>query len=292
MRVARYHWPAMGLPPRAAPKGFTLIEILVVLVIVAILLTMAMVLTRGLSAAQKRSLTTARLGAVDAALVQFVMQQRRLPCPADGTIATGMPNAGVEAWAAGACTTATQVNGVVPWVSLGLPEAESADGWDRRLTYRVHSALVAVGGMDMSWCDPAGTAGVGAGNLCNTACTSTTLTTACTSPANFLTGKGLTIRNVVGGVLMAPPGTGAAYIVISHGESGGGGYLNSGVLATSSTTDGLEEAKNYATTAVTQPYYVDDGLSDVAGANHFDDQVSRPSVLSVVTKAALGPRSH
>jgi hypothetical protein len=90
---------------------------------------------------------------------------------------------------------------------------------------------------------------------------------------------------------MTPPATGAAYVLISHGETGGGGYLNSGQLFSGTTTDGDEEKKNYAD-KVLQPYYVDDALAEGAGATHFDDMVSRPSVMSVVTKAALGPRSH
>jgi prepilin-type N-terminal cleavage/methylation domain-containing protein len=284
----------MGLPSRASrsasPNGFTLVEILMVLVIVGVLLAMAAVLTRGVSAAQKRSVTATRLAGVDAALVQFVMQQRRLPCPADGTIASGAANAGTEQWAAGACTVATQANGVVPWVTLGLPEIDGTDGWDRRFTYRVQSALVAANALDMSQCDPAGT-GPAVGGACAGGCVSTNLA-ACTSPTNYLTGKGLSIRNVVGATLMAPPSTGAAYVVISHGETGGGAYLGTGTLTTSTTTDGTEEQKNYVTTAVTQPYYVDDSVSDLAGANHFDDIVSRPSLLSVITKAALGPRAH
>ena len=278
-------------------RGFTLVEILVVLVIVAILLAMAMTLTRGITAAQKRSLTATRMAAVDAALVQFVMQQRRLPCPADGTIGNGLPNAGVEGWAAGACTTATQVNGVVPWITLGLSESDGTDGWDRRLTYRVHPTLVAANIMDMSQCDPAGAAAATGAGACQAPCTNATVGN-CTTPTNYLIGKGLVIQNVVGATLMSQPtvavpsNSAAAYVVISHGETGGGAYLGSGQLATTTTTDGLEEAKNYATTAVTQPYYVDDSISDVAGASHFDDIVSRPSVLSVITKAALGPRSH
>ena len=87
------------------------------------------------------------------------------------------------------------------------------------------------------------------------------------------------------------PPTGAAYVLISHGESGGGAFLDTGVLSTSTTTDGTEEQKNY-TTQVLQPYYVDDQSIDVGGATHFDDVVLRPSVLSVATKAGLGPRSH
>jgi hypothetical protein len=91
-------------------------------------------------------------------------------------------------------------------------------------------------------------------------------------------------------VLPAAP-TGAAYVLTSHGESGGGAYLNSGVISTSTVTDGTEERKNYAS-AVLQPYYVDDSISDAGGVLHFDDIISRPSVLSVINKAGLGPRPH
>jgi len=119
----------------------------------------------------------------------------------------------------------------------------------------------------------------------------------CTPPKNFLSGtvtaRGLTVRNLTGTALMEPlvqPGvnTGAAYVVISAGESGGGAYLNTGTLATSATTDGDEEKKNYANLAL-QPYYVDNTESSTP---HFDDVVSRPSILSVASKAGVAPRSH
>jgi len=84
------------------------------------------------------------------------------------------------------------------------------------------------------------------------------------------------------------PNTGAAYVVISPGESGGGGYLNSGILSTSAATDGTEEQKNYANLDL-QPYYLDNTES---AAPHFDDVVSRPSILAVATKAGVAPRSH
>ncbi|HYC36517.1 MAG TPA: type II secretion system protein [Usitatibacter sp.] len=282
-------------PFRRASRGFTLIEITVVLVIIAIFLAMAAVMFRGVAAAQKRSITGTRMATVDAALVQFVQLNKRLPCPANGTIAWNGVNPGVEVIAAGVCT-GNQANGVVPWVTLGLTESDATDGWERRLTYRVDEDLVETGAMDMSWCDPAGTgAAAGATNeLCNTACTNSALGN-CTSPVNFLTagagGKGLRVQSITGTALMAPPNTGAAYVLISHGESGGGGYLNTGVLFTSTTIDGTEEQLNYAN-LVLRAYYVDDALTDLAGASHFDDLVSRPSVLALAAKAGLGPRSH
>jgi prepilin-type N-terminal cleavage/methylation domain-containing protein len=281
-------------------SGFTLIEIVVVIVIIAVLIAMAASLTRGVTAAQKRSLTVTRLAAVDAALTNFVSQQKRLPCPADGTLASSNANAGVEGVrvAATGCNPTTQVNGVVPWRALGLSEADATDGWDRRLTYRIDPVLAADNGMNMSFCDPAGSAPAGAlPNVCNTACTNTMLTS-CTSPANFLANRGLRVRNAAGTDLMEPavtPHTGAAYVVISAGESGGGAYLGSGQLAASSVGDGTEEQKNYASLPfanVAATYYVDDSIAEVATSAHFDDMVSRPALLAVIARAGLGPRSH
>ena len=225
-------------------------------------------------------------------LAQFVTRYRRLPCPADGTLASANGAAGTEGARAPATgCTGNQQNGVVPWRDLGIAELDATDGWDRRLTYRVFPLLAADNMMDVTKCDPAGTAAVAAGGACASPCTSTT----CTSPSNFLNTKGLRIRNVAGTVLMDPavaPFTGAAYVVVSHGESGGGGYLNSGELAASSVGDGTEEMKNYASAqyVAATSYYVDDGIADAAGATHFDDIVSRPTIMGVAAKAGLGPR--
>ncbi|HUP30355.1 MAG TPA: type II secretion system protein, partial [Usitatibacter sp.] len=241
---------------RSAARGFTLIEVVMVLLIVSVVIAMAAVMTRGVVGAQKRSLTATRMSGVEVALAQFVVQQKRLPCPADGTLDTAHNNAGIEGarTATGGCTA--QQDGVVPWRAIALSEAEATDGWDRRLTYRVGPLLGANNGMDMSSCDPAGGANATAVSpFACAACVSTNLP-ACTLPTNFLTnngganGKGLQVRNIAGVVLMDPnpaganPHTGAAYVLISPGESGGGGYLSSGILGTSSSTDGTEELKN------------------------------------------------
>jgi prepilin-type N-terminal cleavage/methylation domain-containing protein len=279
-------------------RGFTLVEIVVVLLIMGIVLAMAAAITRGVVASQKRSLTATRMATVDAALVQFVMQQRRLPCPADGTKPSSDANAGIEGPRGAAGCTGTQATGVVPWRALALTEAEATDGWERRLTYRVDATLGADNGMDMTACDPAGTEAVQAnGHACNAACTSTALAS-CTPPLHFLSGtataKGLTVRNLAGVVVMNPalspgPNTGAAYVVISAGETGGGAYTNNGALApTGSGGDGDEEKKNYADLPLAA-YYVDDGNT---ATPHFDDAVLRPSILSVAAKAGVAPRSH
>src|SRR5688572_1030837 len=169
-------------------RGFTLVEILVVVVILGLIMAMAAILLRSVTATQKRSVTATRLANIEAALVQFVQVQRRLPCPADGTQSAAA--GGLEMYAGGACTGGQQ-HGVVPWRTLGLSAADILDGWDRRITYRVGSALVANEAMNLSKCDPAGTGALVAG-VCNTTCTATSLGN-CTPPGTYLTTKGLTV---------------------------------------------------------------------------------------------------
>src|SRR5690242_13858573 len=116
--------------PRPA-RGFTLIEIVVVLFILGVAVAMAVALTNALTASQRLSTTTTRMQTVDAAIVQFVMQQKRLPCPADGTLASTDLNAGLETarTSAAGCTT-NEAGGVVPWRALGLSEQDATDGWN------------------------------------------------------------------------------------------------------------------------------------------------------------------
>ena len=242
------------------------------------------------------------MATVDAALTQFVQQQKRLPCPADGTLVSTNANAGTEQnWSAAGCT-GNQQGGVAPWRALGLSESDASDGWDRRLTYRLDPALGKTGGMDMSLCDPAGTeGGVAPAPSCNPGCSSTSLAT-CTPPVMFLRGRGLLVKNVARTTVMDPAPspstaapTGAAYVLVSPGESGGGGYLSSGQLGVSAAGDGTEEMKNYASlpfTSLTVTYYVDDSIIATLDTTHFDDIVSRPAVLSLASKAGLGPRAH
>src|SRR6185437_12239831 len=100
-----------------------------------------------LSASQRLSTTTTRMQAVDAAIVQFVMQQKRLPCPADGRLLSTDAQAGFEQRDAvsGKCNIGAVADsvqyGVVPWTSVGLTENDSTDGWNHRLTYRIPPVL-------------------------------------------------------------------------------------------------------------------------------------------------------
>jgi hypothetical protein len=96
-----------------------------------------------------------------------------------------------------------------------------------------------------------------------------------------------------------PVSTGAAYVVISHGENGQGAYSNQGTLQAGTIASGTLESDNNAadvafvtSTSLTAAAFVDDFPVFIEGAGHFDDWLLRPSILTVATKAQLGPRAH
>lgn len=284
-------------------RGFSLVELTVVLVIMGLILGLFMGASSTLMNAQRAQTTQVKLRAIDQALVSFVSVNRRLPCPANGSV-----TAGIEV---SPCTAAgsNQVNGVVPWAALGLSASDIEDGWGVRITYRVDPVLTdSVGDpppLDFSQCDPAGTKAssivVNGRNTCGPSgtCSSTNGTSylsSCVTPLLVLNGRGLEVQDAVGGSkLMDPaavPPTGAAYILISHGENQSGGFSSSGVVQTSTTgVEGNNEVPNRASNVI-QAYYVDANQIFSSDATRFDDFVVRPSVLSVVQRAHLGPRSH
>jgi len=293
-----------GTQPGRRERGFTLVEIVVVIAILGVLLTMLAAISSSIVGQQRREATRQRLATVETALTVFVSQNLRLPCPADGRVAGTNANAGLEAISGSSCNVGgsmgSQQHGVVPWRALGLSEQDVTDGWGNRLTYRVSTAFIVAPSMNMTYCDPGGSnttalSLASPGGYCDPTCVAATFPGSCTKPSTVTAGRGLRVRNLAGGTVMdetATPSTGAAYLVISHGENGAGSYSNLGVLqAASSTPSGTDEAKNNAD-LVLQGQYFDDFPSYTAGSMHFDDVVMRPTILAVATKANLGPRAH
>lgn len=292
-------------------SGFTLTELAMVLAIIALLFMFLMPTSTALLNTGKRELTRQRLKTIETALSNYVAVNRRLPCPADGTVLAG--TAGVEGGrnASEDCTN-NQVAGVVPYVTLGLTEADINDGWDRRITYRAAYGLTRNNALDMSACDPAGTKSVPTatdtsgtappGGRCWATCVGTDMAT-CTSPQSYLAGKGFDIRNGAGNLIMSGASfTGAAYVVISHGENGYGSYDRSGSYQAGAAKGvaGTIEAFNINGSAVSVTAVLpssantfrDAEYSEGAVADYFDDFLVRPSVFSIVQRAQLGPRSH
>ena len=305
---------------RRKSRGFSLVEIAIVLAILGFLLTIGLKSTGAYLSAERRQTTVARLAGVDAALVNYVALQKRLPCPADGALQPGDANLGLERRdnGTGLClidpsppVTPFMSRGVVPWVTLGITETEALDGWNNRITYRTVSAANGFtnnNALDMTQCATNGTEDEQVPAVapipktaCNANCSAANLTL-CTKPTDFLLNRGIVVQNGAGVVIMdrlptpyAPPfplpsaPTAAAFLLISHGENRGGAYSSSGVIQVASPANSaLENVNN--NNQVFQAFYVDAPQVDADGPAHFDDILLRPTLMSVITRAQLGPR--
>lgn len=146
---------------KSISRGFSLIELAIVLMIVALLLGGLIVPLSTQVDQGKINETRIQQEILRESLIGFALTHGRLPCPAQASLPRGDANAGVEATNSSVCTCqsssgstksvayissgnvtcasdATSITGVVPWVTLGVPET---DAWNRRYTYRVTRAF-------------------------------------------------------------------------------------------------------------------------------------------------------
>jgi prepilin-type N-terminal cleavage/methylation domain-containing protein len=119
----------------AYEKGFTLVEMAMVLAIVALLLTGLVPTISGQIEQQRMTETKRQLSEIQQALIGFAIINGRLPCPAP-------QGSGTESPSGGACNNS--YNGVVPGVTLGLnslnENGEVLDAWDNPIRYVVTSS--------------------------------------------------------------------------------------------------------------------------------------------------------
>lgn len=138
------------LTPLQAPRqrGFTLAELAIVLLILAILAAALLVPFSARLAAQRRDHTAALLDDIRAALIGHAIAHGRLPCPGTrrNPLDARYGEEEVDA-ATGNCVVDTE--GILPWRTLGLPPidawgqtrgAESAP-WTGHFRYRVDRAF-------------------------------------------------------------------------------------------------------------------------------------------------------
>lgn len=131
--------------------GFTILELSVVLVIVAVITGMGMVATLGALESAKRVSTNNKLDAIEKALMAYRLANDTLPCPAPLAITASSASYGVAALSPGECNTSGTIatmatnattdssafQGAVPVKTLNLPVDFMYDGWGRHILYTV-----------------------------------------------------------------------------------------------------------------------------------------------------------
>lgn len=121
-------------PARRGARGFTLTELAVVVVIIALILGGVVLTMNAVSSAREVEQTQQQLDQAREALVGFFVRNGRFPCPAaPATTGVESPPGG------GACTN--PYNGFLPAATLGMgptdPQGYLLDAWGNRIRYAV-----------------------------------------------------------------------------------------------------------------------------------------------------------
>ncbi len=252
----------------ARTAGFTLAEMAIVLVVVGLLLTSVLSTVSTQIEARDIGETQSRLNQIKDALIGYAQANGRLPCAANGTLATGAAGAGLEAVTGNVCTTgATYV--VLPWATLGVSET---DVWGRRFRYVV----------DVNFADAYAATSWGAGCVPVPVPTSPTSFALCSTGTLTVTTR--TPSNKTGTSVSNVP-----VVIISHGKNGYGAYTSGGTQYAASTV-GVDEPAN-ANAAATTFYSREQSpqtstCSDTAAGNfcEFDDLIAYLPANLLVTK--------
>ena len=149
---------------------------------------------------------------------------------------------------------ATVANAVVPWKTLGLDESVSRDAGGRRISYHPASTLVS-------------TDCVGSGKFTNQA----------TAPAGNLS----VFTSMTGGTTKTSV---AAYVLISHGINGLGGWTSGGTRMTVPTP--TDEAANAKLAGDASTTYIQGTYNSTSNV-YFDDQLVYATVTEICTATGI-----
>jgi prepilin-type N-terminal cleavage/methylation domain-containing protein len=242
-------------------SAFTLAELSVVLVIIALVIGMAVSSGVTTISAARYSATLSKMAALEQALMAFRVANNRLPCPSDLSQVQGSATYGTE----GACTaiaggvsvatnsngTATAAEGGVPTAALGLPSDLMYDGYGERFRYAVDTRMTSPGAF----------------YLMQAGCVNGPIT-------------------VYGGPNYPATGntTGAIYALVSHGANGHGAVTKNATVYNAGSLNADEQtnchctstgaAGTYAPTYVQLDPYTYQAIGQANSLYNFDDMVT------------------
>ena len=272
---------------KARQSGQTFVLLAIVVLVAAAAFVAMKIFERKAVVNVRADATRQRFVRAQDALVSFVAQNERLPCPANPTLDTGDadPNAPTSV-----CNSPA---GTLPWRTLGMSRDDAYDPWGWKISYRVYTggagALTQTSGASMVNCNTSTSllnqTGVSATGTCRVtrdtqALPPTPMASFITSP--YLLGKGLTVNN------FGSSRTDTAFVLVSHGPSGYGAYTAAGVRKTLPTS--VDELANTSTTGP----FVAKAFSDAAvgpeSANFFDDVLASLALPDLIIRTNLIPR--
>jgi len=234
---------------KPANRGFSLVELSVVVLIIGIIMTMGIGAWTANLENQAHSATAQRQAAIKEALTGYLRRNNRLPCPDnDFTAPDGVENRTTAGNPATACSTAF---GILPYVTLGLSRDAVRDGWGHFYSYHVSN--------NANTPDAAGNWGDNRD---------------WTITANFRAGNTGTITvNDRSGATVTAVAINVVAVVVSHGRNGLGAYAIGGTRNTLPAA-GTDERENTDGTANTVYYRREATTDDAATGGPFDDQVA------------------
>lgn len=307
----------MRRPPHSAPTaqrsgGFSLLELAIAIGLIGVVTGGAIHLAGLFTDRQSARLTHQRLAAVETALVLYVTRTGALPCPADAMPASPAEDGRAQpltATGGGELCRRDAAIAAVPWRALGIAREVSFDGWGRRFTYAVYDGSDGVtrtadtgpSGLDLRACscpgpdcrltvDSLGEGGLDDGDQRLRDCLPDDPSDARSqtdSVLAFLRGKGLSVRTDATRAASAfqdpDAGTGAAFVLISHGPSGHGAYGEAG-LGVPVPGQYIQEQEN---TSRHDGVFVNRQQSLEDGPGFFDDLVVSRTIDSLARAAGL-----
>ncbi len=253
-------------------RGYTLIELSIVIVILGLLISNGLQLYQRRSEAQKQDETLLKMQEIAIALQGFYDRNGFLPCPAPGnatpTTAIEVPAGGGTSYFAGeavaydtandACHepqggVTTNLDGAVPTRTLNLSDDMMLDAWGRKIGYHLASGL----GERFDFIDDVNFPG--------------------DISVEDATGAELTPIGTDGATTADTSPYGAAFLLISYGLNGGYGWTQAGTQRLAPASAPLE-VENGDGDAVYRQTEVN---TDFGGSNNFDDLVIYRTKLQI-----------